>query len=82
MSTPTFECDFCPEGKVDILKGQGRQELVYNKNAVLNKKVEGLATRLKYRCQHCIDNNITVTPKDLMVYNAKIAKKAEEVITC
>lgn len=79
MPTPTFLCDFCPTGEVDILRGKGRQELVYPSKAVIGKITEGYHSRLKYRCPDCIQHGVNTTSQGLTVHGSKEIKKWEDV---
>lgn len=70
-----FTCDFCNVEQVDILQSKGKQELVYPKSFVKNKKKA--SPRFKYRGENCIKNGVNTTPDGWTIHSAKEIKKFE-----
>lgn len=79
MSNIIFQCDFCPNGEVDLLRSKGKQVLVYSSKSVVAKKTEGAPTRIKYCCDECLKSGVTTTNKDLTIQGSRVIKKWEDI---
>lgn len=71
----TFLCDFCLVHQVDLIHGKGKQEVTYPSKHVKSKSTEDMTPRLLFRCDNCIQIEITTTQDDWSIHNAgKITK--------
>jgi hypothetical protein len=74
----TFDCDFCgAQSVVDLLRGKGKQELVFPSALVMSGKTQKIAPRLKFRCDDCINKGVNTTDQGLMIHSAKKISKAD-----
>jgi hypothetical protein len=73
-----YTCDFCPDGKLNIIEGTGKQVLV-RPSSFVNKPEAKYTPRMKFQCKRCLKLGVTTTEDNLTVCSSMSIVKYSDV---